>query len=349
MGQDTESRDTSYFSNRQADIETAANHIVSSTRLSNRKGMPAIAEIGSEQNSPSGAAETPQNGNKDQTKSSFRIAFSNSKTKPLSEPVVEAFPVKLAANEVVDLPTPKTLGHDGPVSGGDFMPLRKNVNRIASVPFVPLSSDGFKPLRMASKVEPLAAEKPWQEIEVVNPPTVVLSEQEVVRPTPQNTEPSGAAIPSRPAYTVEEKMSQPKVRSVEPQVDTSNSGKQQMSAGPETTSLDHLQMSQRVNSWDRQSTSMRHVTDHFSPGGKPFAYSTAGGNQNFFGVDRRSVCDEWAGVCNCGGGLKDNPGHLGLPWLRSKDACDQAMPLWPHKGRSKSACNSDCGCQTCSD
>lgn len=42
-------------------------------------------------------------------------------------------------------------------------------------------------------------------------------------------------------------------------------------------------------------------------------------------------CDEWENFGACGG-LKANPGHLGIPWLRSKDDCDQAQ------GR---------GCRTC--
>ena len=55
-------------------------------------------------------------------------------------------------------------------------------------------------------------------------------------------------------------------------------------------------------------------------------------NQNLFG-DRKRCCDEWSGFCrmkelsygcNCGG-LKSNRGHLGISWLRSRDAgedCD---------------------------
>lgn len=43
-----------------------------------------------------------------------------------------------------------------------------------------------------------------------------------------------------------------------------------------------------------------------------------------------NCCDEWAGLCrmknldyrtNCGG-LKQNPGHLGMPWLRGCDNCE---------------------------
>jgi len=52
-----------------------------------------------------------------------------------------------------------------------------------------------------------------------------------------------------------------------------------------------------------------------------------------FNVDESECCDEWAGFCNCKrtihecacGGLKTNPGHLGLKWLGSKDSCDKTQ------------------------
>jgi hypothetical protein len=56
-----------------------------------------------------------------------------------------------------------------------------------------------------------------------------------------------------------------------------------------------------------------------------------------FGVDRDSCCDEWAGFSNCGG-LKANPGHLGLKWLRGGEACETTESC-----RRKR----DCDCQQC--
>ena len=56
-------------------------------------------------------------------------------------------------------------------------------------------------------------------------------------------------------------------------------------------------------------------------------------------------CDEWEGFCRMNnleydcpcGGLKANPGHLGLPWLGSKDNCDQTVR------RTRRGC----GCKEC--
>ena len=101
-------------------------------------------------------------------------------------------------------------------------------------------------------------------------------------------------------------------------------------------------------------------------------------NQNLFG-DRKRCCDEWAGFCrikelsygcNCGG-LKSNPGHLGISWLRSRDAgedCDYCNGGCCEKGEScfkrnakkrcsvftdafKKCSRSKCGCEeeTCSE
>jgi hypothetical protein len=69
-------------------------------------------------------------------------------------------------------------------------------------------------------------------------------------------------------------------------------------------------------------------------------------NVNFFGVDREACCDEWSRFCDCKtpnygckcGGLKSNPGHLGIAWLRNKfgaDACESCESC--RSGR----------CQTC--
>ena len=68
-------------------------------------------------------------------------------------------------------------------------------------------------------------------------------------------------------------------------------------------------------------------------------------------------CDEWEGFCrgrdleqNCAcGGLKVNPGHLGLPWLRSKDNCDQSVPLNKRRGCGCKECQAEGNCESCSD
>jgi hypothetical protein len=72
-------------------------------------------------------------------------------------------------------------------------------------------------------------------------------------------------------------------------------------------------------------------------------------------------CDEWAGMCrgkdldygcssgNCGG-LKAKPGHLGIPWLRSKDNCDYTEPVLGRRQCKKCVeCDSGCGCSSCGD
>lgn len=65
-------------------------------------------------------------------------------------------------------------------------------------------------------------------------------------------------------------------------------------------------------------------------------------------------CDEWEDFCrgrdleqDCGcGGLKANPGHLGLPWLGSKDSCDQTVPLFKRRGGCKK-CRGEESCENC--
>ena len=75
-------------------------------------------------------------------------------------------------------------------------------------------------------------------------------------------------------------------------------------------------------------------------------------------------CDEWDGFCrmrdleqNCNcGGLKVNPGHLGIPWLGSKDNCDQTTQRKRLRDRRCIDCEAqssydsgahDAGCTTC--
>ena len=183
-----------------------------------------------------------------------------------------------------------------------------------------------------------------QVIESVELPKPAVSSQDfpepndVVKPTPQNT--FQLAEPPRPQVAIE---------SIPPnpisEREYNETFTEQTPSQPESASLDHIRMSQRVNSWDQNPGTMRDIGDHFSPGGEPFAYRGVTGNANFFGVDRRSCCDEWSGFCNCSGGLKANPGHLGNPYLRSKENCDTAKRVFgKHRGRK--AANS-CGCSDC--
>lgn len=114
----------------------------------------------------------------------------------------------------------------------------------------------------------------------------------------------------------------------------------------------------------------------------PVNYHSRGINipssDGIFRVHSSDCCDEWADFCGCKdldygcscGGLKANPGHLGLKWLRSKDACDRTESCRScGKGcsgcgikkhgcklgsRVKSKCGTGCapaseasGCQTC--
>ena len=76
-------------------------------------------------------------------------------------------------------------------------------------------------------------------------------------------------------------------------------------------------------------------------------------------------CDEWAGFDKhknlehqtaCGG-LKTNPGHLGIPWLASNENCDQTTPRPKTLPLKKNSCgckkcqakeNHDSSCSTCS-
>ncbi|MEL7499623.1 MAG: hypothetical protein AAFN77_18615 [Planctomycetota bacterium] len=70
-----------------------------------------------------------------------------------------------------------------------------------------------------------------------------------------------------------------------------------------------------------------------------------------------SFCDEWEDFCQCKdlcgtscgcGGLKANPGHLGLKWLGSGEACDQTEGCGcrgcQRGPKRASGCQSDCGC-----
>jgi len=165
----------------------------------------------------------------------------------------------------------------------------------------------------------------------------------VTRPTPSNTNPI-ISEPPAPAASPE-----PVGRSYQ-EFFNERARSTQASEMPERVSLDDIQMSQRENNWTEAPTSqMRDIVDHFSPGGEPFAQRGIVGTPNFFGVDRNSCCDEWAGYANCSGGLKHNPGHYGIPFLRSKENCDPYTPLCGNRGcrtcqpKTKRAC----GCAAC--
>lgn len=343
-----------YFADRNAEIASSANHIMSTTRRSNRKGATAQDQVGLPVVSPSLQLSVPSKVDLTLPNSapvvslqaSKAVEFSSIPVEPLQLEVATSTPLAEVANNVVEFSAPKApVAEQTSISGGDFSPDRL-ANRIALAPFKPLETSGFKPLRMASSAEPVAPEeRAWQDIEV-SPSDIVVEEESIVRPTPQNTEPTAPATttPSRPLYTVESSTSEP-VQSIEPPVDNTYAGEPYVVSEADSTSLDHLQMAQRVNSWEKQPSTMRHITDHFSPGGEPFAYRGPVGDTNFFGIDRHSVCDEWAGTCNCSGGLKATRGHLGLPWLKSKDACDTTEL---RRGRLGTRCESDCGCSTCS-
>lgn len=202
------------------------------------------------------------------------------------------------------------------ISGGDFNP--KSKARFASQEIV-------EEIVEADMVQP-----------AISPQDFPLP-NEIVKPSPQNTvqipEPTGTVIESIPPMPVSDDELNEYYEGEAP-------------AKFDSASIDDIRMSQRSNSWDEKPNMMRDVGDHFSPGGEPFAYRGIAGDANFFGVDRKSCCDEWAGICNCSGGLKANPGHWGNPYLRSKDNCDTAKRVFGnHRGRKNA---NSCECQSCS-
>jgi len=227
--------------------------------------------------------------------------------------------------------------------------------RVASKPTEPLELNSSAVRRM-TKFQ-LAREAAN---EVLTAPKVSAAEfgmaQDIVKPTPVNSNP---VIPQPPQEVPQPSSSDLRPRDFQQEAPTrieeppsmqraSAVDQQRFSVPPGPVSLDDLQMSQRANSWEAKPNTMRDIVDHFSPGGEPFAQRGIVGQPNFFGVDRRSCCDEWSGVCKCGG-LKSNPGHLGIPWLRSKDNCDSATKLigkHRDKHQARRAANG-CGCPSC--
>jgi hypothetical protein len=119
----------------------------------------------------------------------------------------------------------------------------------------------------------------------------------------------------------------------------------QIEASQATTLDPYAAGNRNAPAWTPKANPMRHVSDRFSPGGEPFAYSVGRANPNFFGVNRECACDEWDGFCNCGG-LKFNRGHLGIPALRSNDNCE---PIQQRRVtlKVKQPCTTSQPCTTC--
>lgn len=307
---DFKPKEANYYAKRYFEVESPAKHIVDSTRQSNRKGAS-----------------------------------------PFKEPVVVKSGTTSALRD-----TNLRLASTEVVSGGDF----KGGN-FSTLQVKPLQASSYaKPSRVAlsrgtSFRAPYVASSPIQEnaIEIASPdvnPGIGVSQDQIVRPTPGNSASDYLnEAPSQPSVSDSfvEAPREP-MRSEEPQRDTTYDPRdmsQNVLVEPESVSLDHLRISQQNNGWtSERPNTMRHITDNFSPGGEPFAQRGIVGDANFFGVDRRSCCDEWD-FCNCSGGLKNNPGHLGIPWLRnSKEPCDSVNPIL---GRHKAKKAAKCGCSQC--
>ena len=92
---------------------------------------------------------------------------------------------------------------------------------------------------------------------------------------------------------------------------------------------------------------------NFNPVNFSFARSTGfPSSDSVFGIHKSQCCDEWEAFCPCKtldygcncGGLKANPGHLGLKWLGSNEPCDRTEPCG--SGGRGIGCNS-CGIGGC--
>jgi len=320
-------------------IESKSNGQIKPTTFQEKSSMVNFSKLATSPLAPASAKALIENSEENQifVKAAPLSEFSKPKKITLA-----AEPSKPAS---VSVEPPKRTS----ISGGDFSP--KSVPaRVASAP---LSS--FKPVELAPSRVTATFHRPKQTqevlengIEVVAPPAAQDIVDDIVRPTPENSQ-SEFLPPTldsdsdfMPEATTDEAadFAPNDVQAVEPARDD-------FFSQSEPISLEELRASERIESWHQPQSGMRHVTDHFSPGGEPFAQRTHQfGNPNFFGVDRRTCCDEWANECNCSGGLKVNPGHLGIPWLRSKDSCDSPEPICKHcrSGRCGQA-----GCQTCSN
>jgi len=307
-----------YYLKSSEQFAPSSNHIVpSQSRLrSNRKGVDQSAPVvksttiqfAETAEAPTKAVSVLQQATK--LKPTEEIEFSAPKLSALDYLVGRD---SLIPNKVEIQPSIQQTAQHQEVSGGDFNP--------------------HASIRVASRQD-------IQEVELVAPkvaPDYFSGSNDVVKPSPRNT---SQAVDDPYRRPVNNTRSQP----VAEQRFNENTV-EQAPVRPDPVSLDEIMMSQRVNSWEQQRPStMRNVGDHFSPGGEPFAIRGIAGNPTFFGVDRHTCCDEWEGFSNCGG-LKANPGHLGIPWLRSKENCDSATGCLG-KHRSRKTANS-CDCARC--
>ena len=221
--------------------------------------------------------------------------------------------------------------------------------RVAKLPTEPLK------LELDAKVEQMSRFQVVGEQvnEVIAAPKVSAAEfgmtEEIVRPTPDNSNPIVSEPPQpiqppvnndfRPATTgkdalvfTEESMELQEGHSVV---------RENFSVPAEPVSLDDLQMSQRFNSWEEKPNTMRDIVDHFSPGGEPFAQRGIVDQRNLFGVDRRTCCDEWSGVCDCRDGLTTYRNNLGAGCHRKSGNCKGCGQR--HARRATNGC----GCPSC--
>ena len=359
-----------------------------SKRATGRPRIPTSAETANwtNQNSASQVGSSFTSNFGDQIKptaynqNTSMVNFSKLATAPLSATAVAKRITKPTGNETLIAATPLSEFSKTPimvsaatpatsaatpvtssVSGGDFFakvkdtptliaPTKAAPTRIASMPFSPfktleMAPSGVSPLRRPAKQVREVIE---EGIEVVVPPTAESITDEIVRPTPQNSQseflPPTIDSNSGSTSKVVPDVTDANIQTNEPE----HEYRETFAAEPERVSLEELRVPQRIDSWtEHPPSSMRHVTDHFSPGGQPFARRTHHfENPNYFGVDRHTCCDEWASECNCSGGLKVNPGHLGIPWLGSKENCDSTEPVCKHCRSGRCGRR---GCQSCSN
>ncbi len=316
LAQDNEAN--SYFVQTPVQFEQTVNHITQSQTQSTRKAttpqLNLLVVVGS-----TGVAEvapTIQWGTKLQPIQQFEFEtpkvsstdYLNSGDELISGVTSDTLPTIQQATKLQDY------------FGGDFKP--------RSAVRIPIPNNN---IRVASNQNAR-----FQQFQIRQPevsPEAFPGAHDVVKPSPQNT----FQAPARNQQVIE---------SVPPSPVSNREHRGFFAGESESASLDHLRMSQQSESWEEKPNTMRNIGDHFSPGGEPFAFRGVVGEPNFFGVDRLACCDEWCGFCNCGG-LKANPGHLGLPWLRSKENCDAAKKICgKHCGRNA---GNSCGCPDCSN
>ncbi len=164
----------------------------------------------------------------------------------------------------------------------------------------------------------VTATRPVQQRQQTIPPLLV-SPAPVVEVPPH---PSGSVTKPTPestrSRTIENNPSRaPSIPKVDPGSFTKPSVYDSVANPPAVASPFESQLSK-----DAYAGVMQDRVDNFSRGGEPFAFSTGGGNPKLFGVASDQCCDEWQNFSRCGG-LKSNPGHYGVKWLRSHDSCEQ--------------------------